>query len=176
MNSRLYSVLFAVAFLGFAAAQMDVPRATANMSSNSDQVGQGESFVASCDYTVHKPQRDGENSDDDWELTVAFHKEIMAMMNQERFPVVAEFRQNGTNMVFHTGRLVAGMNVWPADGATTTDMQSPKRVEIIPPSNDSGMFLQGTWKCSVTMKLKGTEAKVRFMSESHMATSRPSDM
>lgn len=93
MNSRLYSVLFAVAFLGFAAAQMDVPRATANMSSNSDQVGQGESFVASCDYTVHKPQRDGENSDDDWELTVAFHKEIMAMMNQERFPVVAEFRR-----------------------------------------------------------------------------------
>ncbi len=90
MNSRQYSLLFVVAFLGFASAQIDVPHATANMSSNSDQVTQGQTYQASCDYTVHKPTNsDGQQSE--WELTVAFHKETMGM--HDNWPVIAEYKR-----------------------------------------------------------------------------------
>ena len=98
MNAtRLHlTALLAAAFLGFAfaaaaaaAAEGDFPQATVNISSNSDQVRQGENYTVTCDYTVHKPS----TSDDDWQLTVAFHKEIMAMNSEERFPVVAKYQR-----------------------------------------------------------------------------------
>ena len=95
MNAtRLHlTALLAAAFLGFAfaaaAVEGDFPQATVNISSNSDQVRQGENYTVTCDYTVHKPS----TSDDDWQLTVAFHKEIMAMNSEERFPVVAKYQR-----------------------------------------------------------------------------------
>ena len=80
-------------------------------------------------------------------------------------------------MFFQSGRPVAGMKVRPADGQVITGMESPKRVEVVPPVDDAtGSFLQGMWKCSVTLQQKkgGMGAEVRFMSKGHMATSRPS--
>ncbi len=80
-------------------------------------------------------------------------------------------------MFFQSGRPVAGMKVRPADGQVRTGMESPKRVEVVPPVDDAtGSFLQGMWKCSVTLQQKkgGMGAAVRFMSKGHLATSRPS--
>ncbi len=86
----MYTFIFVVAFLGFAAsaAQTDVPRATASMSSNAQQVSRGQTYQVNCEYTVHKPS--GHSSDSDWELTVAFHR---VMMGPEMYPTLAEFRR-----------------------------------------------------------------------------------
>lgn len=92
----MYTFLFAVAFLGFAAAQTDVPRATVNMSSNAQQVSRGQTYQVNCEYTVHKPS--GHSSDSDWELTVAFHKVVMS---SDPYPVLAEYRRKSSP--YHTG-------------------------------------------------------------------------
>ncbi len=93
----MYTFLFAVAFLGLAAAaaQTDVPRATVNMSSNAEQSSSEQPFQATCEYTVHKPS--GHSSDSDWELTVAFHKVVMS---SDPYPVLAEYRRK--YLLFYT--------------------------------------------------------------------------
>ena len=86
---------------------------------------------------------------------------------------ISSSAENGTNMVFHTVRLLDGMNVWPADGVNSRT-QSPMKVVMIPNSSDSmSMVSSSQWKCSVTMKRKGTDAKVRFNSKTYMATPGP---
>ncbi len=70
-------------------------------------------------------------------------------------------------MTFHTVKIIEGLNVWPADGVTT-GLESPKRVYVMPGHNS--MFTGGQWKCSVTMKLKGTDAKVRYESKPYMVS------
>ena len=69
------------------------------------------------------------------------------------------------NMTFYTVKLIDGVNVWPAEGKMSTGLQSPASVVVIPGENDGMMGSPyGQWRCSVTMKRKGTEAKVRYFS------------
>ncbi len=67
-------------------------------------------------------------------------------------------------MTFHTVKLIEGLNVWPADGVTT-GLESPKRVYAM--TGPDSMHTGGTWMCSVTMNLKGTDVKVRFDSKTY---------
>lgn len=66
-------------------------------------------------------------------------------------------------MTFHTVHFISGLNLWPADGVST-GLQSPKRVTVIPGVEDMAGGPYGQYKCSLTMKLKGTEAIVRYFS------------
>lgn len=91
----MYIFIFAFAFIGFASAQTDVPRATANMSSNAQQVSSGQTYQLNCDYTIHKPS--DHSSDTDWELTVAFHKVVMADKT-----ILGEFRRKYLSPSFYS--------------------------------------------------------------------------
>ncbi len=65
-------------------------------------------------------------------------------------------------MSFHTVQHIEGMNLWPVDGVSS-GLQSPKSVYVLP-SSDS-MWTYSNYWCSLTMKLKGTAASVRFTSK-----------
>lgn len=94
MNSQLYFLFFA-AFCGFAAAaQSDAPGIKKlNITTNANTTHRGEPFLLTCEYEISKPSRQGQNKDDDWELTVAFHNGFMGMDPNDRNPIVAEFRR-----------------------------------------------------------------------------------
>ena len=77
MNFPLFFAIFAAAFCSYlvvAADQADVPGVKKlNLTTNVRSKRRGEIFQLTCEYEAFKPTREGQNKDQDWELTVAFH-------------------------------------------------------------------------------------------------------
>lgn len=96
MNFHKLSFIFffAVCFCSVltAQAQPNYPKVTRlNLTSNSQERHQGETFTINCEYELSKPQ--GQNQDSDWEISVGFHKDLMSASPDNRFPTLAEYRR-----------------------------------------------------------------------------------
>lgn len=91
-----FQLVFAVAIFTlatFVSGKTSVPRASANLTRTPESVQLGEDFVLSCDYNITFPSSPTEQAKkENWELTVAFHKETMGS-SMRSFPAVAEFRR-----------------------------------------------------------------------------------